>query len=420
MKYLFHKIKRSVNKLSAIKDEPLRIANGYALGIFLATTPLIGLKVFIALIVSSIFKWNKAAAVIGVYHVNSLTAPLFYGFTFIVGKIIIGGPQSFQMPDSFTFSSMIQTFGNIEILMILVVGGLAVGIPATYLARKLIKKILDKGNGLNTDNSSFALVTGASRGLGKEIARELARRGYNLLLVSLKNDGLNDVCLEISNQFGVEVNYLEANLSESHSVYEVAEWALSKGRISILVNNAGIGGTEAFEEVSTEYIDTIIQLNIRATSLLTHLMLPELKRQKQAYVLNVSSMASFSPIAYKTVYPASKTFVWSFSRGLNEELKKTSVFVSVIHPGPMKTNPDVTKRIEKQGFFGRIGLVSPGKMGYIAVNQMLKRDSLIIPGFLNKINWLLIHLIPIWIRLNLLSNVIKRELKEEQYARIKY
>ncbi len=263
--------------------------------------------------------------------------------------------------------------------------------------------------------SLFALITGASRGLGKEIARELAQRNYNLLLVSLKGEELAEVSSEMESRYNIKVFYYEADLSESQAVFQVAAWALSKGPVSILINNAGIGGTSAFDEASTEYIDNIIQLNIRATSLLTRLILPELKCRKQAFILNVASMASFSPIAYKTVYPASKAFIWSFSRGLYEELKDTGVFVSVIHPGPMRTNSDVIKRIEKQKFFGRMGVVNTEKIAKIAVNNLLNHDSLIIPGFMNKLNWLMIRIVPVWLRLNLLSRVIKRELKEEQF-----
>lgn len=87
-----------------------------------------------------------------------------------------------------------------------------------------------------------------------------------------------------------------------------------------------------------------------ATSLLTHQLLPNLQKSSKAYVLNVSSLAAFSPIGYKTVYPASKAFIHSFSRGLYQELKDTNVFVSVVNPGPMKTNAEVSRRIEEQGF----------------------------------------------------------------------
>ena len=265
--------------------------------------------------------------------------------------------------------------------------------------------------GVATNTSAFALITGASKGLGKEIAKELASRKFNLLLVSLNNEGLREFSRSLEKEHHVEVHHIEADLSESQTVFTIAEWAASKGPVSILVNNAGIGGTRAFEEASVEYIDKIIQLNIRATSLLTRLMLPVLKRQKQAYILNVASMASFCPIAYKTVYPASKAFIWSFSRGLNQELRNTSVFVSVIHPGPMKTNADVTRRLENQSHIGKLGVLTTQRTAKIAITRLFNHTSLIIPGFFNKINWFMSKVVPMGIRLQVMSNVMKKELE---------
>jgi len=268
---------------------------------------------------------------------------------------------------------------------------------------------------MNIPQRKYALVTGASRGIGKEMAFELAARKINLLLVSLKGEGLDDLCREIRDEYGVDAQYYETDFYKYDSVYEVANWA-SEYNPCILINNAGIGGTKAFESVTPEYIDAIIQVNIRATSMLTRLLLPELKKHKNAYILNVASMAAFSPFAFKTVYPASKAFIYSFSRGLNEELKGTNVFVSVIHPGPVKTNADVTARIEKQGVFGRLGLVSPRKLAGIAIRQLLLRDSLILPGVLNKINWLLMALLPNAWKLPLLSRVVRKEINAFQPA----
>ncbi len=256
----------------------------------------------------------------------------------------------------------------------------------------------------------YALVTGASMGIGRAMAYELASQNINLLLVSLEGEGLPELCEDIMSKYDVDAHYFETDLSQYDSVYEVARWAISDYSVNILINNAGIGGTRAFESVTTEYIDSIIQVNIRATSLLTRLLLPELKKQDKAYILNVASMASFSPFAYKTVYPASKAFVYSFSRGLHEELKGSNVFISVIHPGPVKTNADVTARIEKQGIFGRLGQVSPEKLAKIAIRQLFLRDSMILPGMLNKINWLFMAIVPNAWKLPILSRVIRKEI----------
>jgi len=403
-------------KLSSLDDDPCRIANGFALGIFLATTPFIGLKVGIALIVTSVLHWNKIAAIIGIYHVNTITAPVFYSMSFLAGKWILRSDVSFHFPQRANLHTFLMVFaGNMHVFAALLIGGLVFGMPLAYVAGKLLKShLIRKKNYLPVKSDidvRYALVTGASRGLGREIARELARRKYNLLLVSLAGEELEETGREIKSESAVEVLCYEADLSESSAVYKITEWAKQDRKVTILVNNAGIGGTKAFDEASPEYLDHIIQINIRATSLLTRLMLPELKSHPRAYILNVASMAAFSPIAYKTVYPASKAFIWSFSRGLNEELKQTGVFVSVVHPGPMMTNPDVTERIQKQGFLGKIGLVSAERTAKIAIRQLLKHDSLILPGFLNKINWTFMKIVPIWIRLHLVSQVIKRELQ---------
>lgn len=269
---------------------------------------------------------------------------------------------------------------------------------------------------MSQTKKSFALVTGASKGIGKAIACELASRHIHLLLVSLKGEGLPEFCTEIQNRYGVDARYFETDLSRYSSVYKVAEWAVSNYSVFMLVNNAGIGGTQSFDRVTPEYIDNIIQVNVRATSLLTRLLLPELRKQEKGYILNVASMASFSPFAFKTVYPASKAFVASFTWGLKEELKGSSIYVSAIHPGPVKTNREVTSRIEKLGILGRMGLVSPEKIAETAIRQMFRGHCRILPGMLNKINWALMMLIPNAVKLPLLSRVVRKEFSTHQPA----
>ncbi|MCP3931323.1 MAG: SDR family NAD(P)-dependent oxidoreductase [Bacteroidetes bacterium] len=271
------------------------------------------------------------------------------------------------------------------------------------------------------DKKLYTLITGASAGLGKSMAIECAEKGMNLILVALPNERLDVFRDEIIQKYEVDAAVYETDLMDENAIHELADWALSNYQINMLINNAGIGGTKAFEKASLEYIDSIILLNIRALALLTRLFLPELKKHKKAYVLNVASMASFSPIAYKTVYPASKAFVLSFSRGLYQELKKTSVFVSVITPGPMITNLNVKDRIANYGGYTKWSVLSPERTARIAIRQLLKRDSLIIPGFFNMFNWLLMRIIPIWIRLPMMSKAIfKKEVAPTMDVNVAY
>ncbi|MGH1517519.1 SDR family NAD(P)-dependent oxidoreductase [Chryseobacterium sp. JK1] len=255
---------------------------------------------------------------------------------------------------------------------------------------------------------SYAVVTGASQGLGKAFAENLAKKNINVILISLPNQNLKEFSQDLKELYEVKVHYYETDLSVNENVMKLTEWLNRSFDIHILINNAGLGGTKKFTEATADYINTILQVNVAATSLITHQLLPNLLKQPEAYILNVSSMAAFSPIGFKTVYPASKSFIYSFSRGLHEELKGTSVFVSVVNPGAMKTNTDVCKRIEKQGFWGKLTLLNPDKVASYSIHQLFKKDSVIM---VNPISWLIMKLLPVWIKLPLMTQAIKREIE---------
>ncbi|WP_313090103.1 SDR family NAD(P)-dependent oxidoreductase [Chryseobacterium flavum] len=255
---------------------------------------------------------------------------------------------------------------------------------------------------------SYAVVTGASQGLGKAFAENLAKKKINLILVSLPGQHLKELTRELEINYHIKAHYYEVDLSVNENVMKLTAWLNESFDVHILINNAGLGGTKKFTEATSDYINTILQVNVTATSLITHQLLPNLLRQPKAYILNVSSMAAFSPIGFKTVYPASKTFIHSFSRGLHEELKGTNVFVSVVNPGAMKTNTDVCKRIEKQGFLGKLTLLNPDKVASRCIQQLFKKDSVIM---VNPISWLVMKVLPIWIKLPLMTQAIKREIE---------
>ncbi|KFF21711.1 SDR family NAD(P)-dependent oxidoreductase [Chryseobacterium sp. JM1] len=255
---------------------------------------------------------------------------------------------------------------------------------------------------------SYAVVTGASQGLGKAFAENLASKNINVVLVSLPGQHLKELAQRLEESYPIKAHYYEVDLSVNENVMKLTEWLNRSFEIHVLINNAGLGGTKKFVDASPSYINTILQVNVAATSLITHQLLPNLLRQPKAYILNVSSMAAFSPIGFKTVYPASKTFIHSFSRGLHEELKDTNVFVSVVNPGAMKTNIDVCKRIEKQGILGKLTLLDPNKVAAYCIRQLFKKDSVIM---VNPISWLIMKILPIWIKLPLMTSAIKKEIE---------
>jgi uncharacterized protein len=254
------------------------------------------------------------------------------------------------------------------------------------------------------------LVTGASSGLGKELAIGFAQRHHNLVLVALPGRNLHLFCNELEITYGIIAKGYECDLTNDIERDELVRSVLLNFSVNQLVNNAGVGGSKRFSEADCNYLDKIIQLNIRATILLTHFLLPELLNHKPALIINIASMAAFCPIPYKTIYPASKAFIYSFSKSLGKELKGAGVKVIVVNPGQIITNPDVTLRIISQGFIGRLGLMTCREITSAIFSGIENGKDVIIPGLINKLNRLLIRVIPENLSISLLEKANRREL----------
>ena len=256
------------------------------------------------------------------------------------------------------------------------------------------------------NRNHYAVVTGASRGLGHELVLELAKRGFPTLLVS-STEAVHTVREEITRNYSVDCQSFIVDLSNENAVKEWAAWVNEHYAVSILVNNVGAGGTRAIETADMDYLLHILHLNVLCTTVLTKALLSNLQQHAPAHILNIGSMAGFTPTAYKTVYPASKAFVHAFSKSLREELKGACVSVSLAAPGAMATSPEICRRIEKQGFFGRATLKSTSDIACKYVDGMLRGKCEII---LNPVSYALTKLIPERWRIPLLSRIVKREL----------
>lgn len=260
-----------------------------------------------------------------------------------------------------------------------------------------------------TENN-YALITGASSGLGKCFALELARRGFNTILVALPGSNLQETVSE-SRRSGVKCIGFETDIADEGQLDLLCDNINSRYQLVLLINNAGCGGTKCFMDQGQDYWQHMIKLNVLATTTLTHRLLSNLMQADKAYILNVSSMAAFTPIGYKTVYAASKSYILYFTQSLSEELRPEHIHISVVTPGPMLTNEDVCKRIRKQGLFGRIGLLSPERVARISLNRLFRNQQIILPGLINKLNWLLMKIVPVGVRLPLVSRIIAREIE---------
>jgi hypothetical protein len=261
-----------------------------------------------------------------------------------------------------------------------------------------------KGKTPDPKPTGSALITGASKGIGRAFAIECAKRGFNLALVSLPDSGLVAITNYINKHYSVTVKFLEIDLAASKAPQKIYNWTKEEHiKIQILINNAGLGHLGSFTDYSYDFYEKIIRLNIESVVLLTKLFIPDLKQQPKGYILNLGSLASFYPIPYKIVYAGSKSFIYSFSRALKSEMKKTPVKVSVLCPGPIVTSPEVIARIKQGGFWGRISSMRAQKMANISLTALFREKAVIIPGTVNKCLSLLNSITPGSFKQKLLS-----------------
>ena len=256
----------------------------------------------------------------------------------------------------------------------------------------------------------YALVTGVSSGIGKQIAYELASRGKNLLIISLPNQKLQEVAENIKNNFPVEVDFLEVDLSEKEGPAKVYSWVKENHyQVDVLVNNAGMAGTAVFEKSDDKYIDDRILVNVRALVFLCRYFIPDMKLYPQAYILNVGSLSAYYSIPFKSLYSSTKAFVVNFSRAIRTELKDSNISLSVLCPNGVRTNEGTHARIDAHGKKGTLTAVSVEEVARSAVNGMYKSRFLIIPG---KINWFLLflsHITPRFLEQRLLYKEFYKE-----------
>ncbi|GAA3920491.1 SDR family oxidoreductase [Hymenobacter algoricola] len=243
---------------------------------------------------------------------------------------------------------------------------------------------------------SYALITGASRGIGRALALELAGRGYSLLLVARSEDQLEQLAAEMRQRYKVEAQVLATDLAVPGAAARLAEWAQARtSALAVLVNNAGYGLWGRFEELSLAQQQNMLQLNMLLPTELTHHLLPQLRRQPQAYILNVASTAAYQAVPTLTLYAASKAFLLTFSRGLRYELRDSPVSVTCLSPGA--TTTDFADRAGMSaGLQEKAAKLSmtPAEVAKIGVAGLLAGEAEVIPGALNLISAKLTSFVP--------------------------
>ncbi|UOQ66439.1 SDR family NAD(P)-dependent oxidoreductase [Hymenobacter volaticus] len=258
-----------------------------------------------------------------------------------------------------------------------------------------------------------ALITGASRGIGRAFAVELARRGYDLLLVARSADQLEAVAAELRQLHKIKAHVFPCDLAAPGAAERVAEWTSTQTQeLTALVNNAGYGIWGRFEELTLAEQQNMLQLNMHLPVALTHLLLPTLHRQPKAYILNVASTAAYQAVPTLTLYAASKAFLLSFSRGLRYELRESGVSVSCLSPGA--TTTDFADRAGMSaGLQETANKVSmtPAQVAQAGIAALLAGEAEIIPGALNKISSKLTSLVPKALTEKIAAGIYEKHLK---------
>ena len=257
-------------------------------------------------------------------------------------------------------------------------------------------------------HKSYCLITGASEGFGRALAIECAGRKMNLILVALPGPELFYLANFIERNYKVEVIVFEKDLTKEEECMELFKEVCERNyNINILVNNAGLGNTQLFSEGSIAFYKQQLKLNVVATTLLTRLFLDMLRNNTPAYILNVGSLCSFFYLAKKQVYGATKSFIYFFSKSLRRELENENIHVSVICPGSMNTNTSVILLNKKSSWLSQLAVMNPEEVAPIAIDGLLKRKEVIIPGSVNKLFLVLNKLIPASLKKVITNNQMK-------------
>jgi len=240
----------------------------------------------------------------------------------------------------------------------------------------------------------MTLITGASSGLGKDYTIEYAKRKQDLILIARRLDRLVLLQEELQKSYGINVLVYQVDLSDPKQIENFITQFPKDIFINRLINNAGFGFHGAFEEYSQETLSSMVEVNISALNHLTHHFIPMMKENHEGEILNVASMAAYTPGPFMAEYYATKAYVLSLSMALHEELKPYGIKVSTVCPGPTKTEFGIAAHYKHQD-----GIESTFSMDSLPVvltsmRALEKNKSVSIPGVSNKILHIMMKILP--------------------------
>ncbi len=248
-----------------------------------------------------------------------------------------------------------------------------------------------------------ALITGASSGLGRDMARVLARKGYSLIIVARRKERLE----ALSRELKTPVRVIELDLSQEENVFKLYEM-VKEENIDFLINNAGFGLFGEFRKTDLATELKMVDVNIKAYHILTKLFLQDMLKKNKGYILNVCSSAGFMAGPRLSTYYATKNYVTKLTMAINEELRqaKSKVQISALCPGPVATEFNKVAH----GTFS-IREANSYKVAEYAIAKTLKGKMLIVPTLLMKITLFMNRFAPYRLSLFIASNIQKRKMR---------
>lgn len=253
---------------------------------------------------------------------------------------------------------------------------------------------------------TYTLITGASSGLGKDFAEEYAKAHQNLILVARRKDRLDDLAQKLRTEYGVLVEVFAVDLSNEGALENFLENLDASWFIDRLINNAGFGWHGPYEDSDPETLSSMIDVNVKALSVLAHAVIPAMKANRKGEILNVASMAAFTPGPYMTEYYATKAYVLSFSMALREELKPYGIKVAALCPGPVHTEFFKVAANTPNGVMGTITLESLPVV-QTAIKALKQNRSVSVPGVPFKLGRVAMKLVPRGLSAKLIAKIQK-------------
>ena len=240
-----------------------------------------------------------------------------------------------------------------------------------------------------------ALITGASSGIGREMARVLASWGCALTITARREERLRELADELVREHGVDVRCVVSDLGRPGGAAALHDDVQRAGEhIDILVNNAGAGRYQSFEQQRWDDLAAMLQLNVASLVELTHRFLPQMRTSaRRAYILNVASIAAFQPVPYFACYAATKSYVRDFSEALAKELARTNVSVSCLCPGGTRTE-FMSHSGQSLGWVAELSMLEARAVAHKGLTAMLRRRRNRVTGWMNVVSCFLVRFIP--------------------------